>query len=79
MKGLFYRIEGRAEILNLGKSGKKVITSSSWMTLVVKNLPEDAGDARNSDLIPALGRSPRVGNGNLIQCSCLENLMDGGA
>ena len=61
MKGLFYRIEGRAEILNLGNSGKKVITSSSWVALVVKNLPADAGDARDSALIPALGsRSPGV-------------------
>ena len=49
------------------------------MALVVKNLPVDAGDARNSGSIPALGRSPGVGNDNLIQCSCLENLMDRGA
>ena len=25
------------------------------------------------------GRSPGVGNGNLLQCSCLENSMDRGA
>ena len=30
-------------------------------------------------LIPGLGRSPQVGNGNLFQCSCLENSMDRGA
>ena len=30
-------------------------------------------------LIPGLGRSPGEGNGNLLQYSCLENLMDGGA
>ena len=29
--------------------------------------------------IPGLGRSPREGNGNPLQCSCLENPMDGGA
>ena len=29
-------------------------------------------------LIPGLGRSPGVGNGNLLQCSCLENDMDRG-
>ena len=28
--------------------------------------------------IPGSGRSPRVGNGNLLQYSCLENSMDGG-
>ena len=27
--------------------------------------------------IPGLGRSPGEGNGNLLQYSCLENLMDG--
>ena len=30
-------------------------------------------------LIPGLGRSPGEGNGNPLQCSCLENPMDGGA
>ena len=29
--------------------------------------------------IPGLGRSPRVGNGNLLQYTCLENSMDRGA
>ena len=26
--------------------------------------------------IPELGRSPGEGNGNPLQCSCLENLID---
>ena len=30
-------------------------------------------------LIPGLGRSPGEGNGNPLQYSCLENLMDGRA
>ena len=29
--------------------------------------------------VPRLGRSPGKGNGNPLQYSCLENLMDGGA
>ena len=29
--------------------------------------------------IPGSGRSPGEGNGNPLQCSCLENLMDRGA
>ena len=29
--------------------------------------------------IPGLGRSPGEGNGNPLQCSCLENPRDGGA
>ena len=47
--------------------------------LVVKNLPASAGDARDVGLIPELGRSPGVGNGNPLQYSCLENFMDRGA
>ena len=43
---------------------------------VVKNLPANAGDA---GLIPGLGRCPGGANGNPLQCSCLENPMDGGA
>ena len=30
-------------------------------------------------MIPELGRSPGEGNGNPLQCSCLENSMDRGA
>ena len=43
---------------------------------VVENPPANAGDA---GLIPRLGRSPDKGNGNLLQYSCLGNLMDKGA
>ena len=46
---------------------------------VVKNLPANAGDIGDSGLIPGLGRSPREGNGNPLQYSCLENSMDRGA
>ena len=34
---------------------------------------------RVASLIPRLGRSPGVGNGTLLQDSCLENSMDRGA
>ena len=46
---------------------------------VVKNLPANAGDARDTGSIPGSGRSPGGGNGNPIQYSCLENSMDRGA
>ena len=45
---------------------------------MVKNPPANAGDARDMDLIPGLGTSPGVGNGNLLQYSCLENCTDRG-
>ena len=47
--------------------------------LVVKNPPANAGDARDPGLIHGFGRSPGVGNGNLLQYSCLENSIDRGA
>ena len=47
--------------------------------LVVKNPPAKTGDPRDTGLIPGLGRSPGVGNGNLLEYSYLENLMDRGA
>ena len=43
---------------------------------VVKKLP---ANARDVGLIPGSGRSPWVGNGNLLQYSCLGNPMDRGA
>ena len=38
-----------------------------------------AGDTVDVGLIPGLGQSPGVGNGNPLQYSCLENPMDRGA
>ena len=46
--------------------------------LVVKNLPANAGDIRDSGSIPGSGRSPGGGNGNPLQYSCLENPMNRG-
>ena len=51
----------------------------SQVVLVVKNPSANKGDAWVAVLIPWSGRSPGVGNGNLLQYSCLENSMDRGA
>ena len=40
---------------------------------MVKDLPANAGDL---GLIPGLGRSPAVANGNPFQDACLENPMN---
>ena len=48
------------------------------IALVVKILPANAGDARDSSSIPGWGRSPGEGKGNPLQYSCLENSMDRG-
>ena len=44
-----------------------------------KNLPANAGYARDMGLMPGLGRSFGVGNGTLLQYSCLEDFVDGRA
>jgi len=46
---------------------------ASQVALLVKNLPANAGDARDTGSIPGSERSPGVGNGNLLQYSCLDN------
>ena len=52
---------------------------ASQVALVVKNLPANARDQRDADLIPGLGRSPGGGHGSPLQYSCLENPMGRGA
>ena len=39
---------------------------------MLKNLPVSVGDARDVGSIPGSERSPGVGNGNLLQYSCLD-------
>ena len=48
------------------------------VVLVVKNPPDNAGDARGMGSIPGSGRSPGGGRGNPLQYSCLENPTDRG-
>ena len=45
---------------------------------MVKNLPANAGDARDMRLIPGFEGYPGVGNGNPLQYSFLENSIDRG-
>ena len=57
-------------------------SSSSSMrytaSLVAQLVKKSACNAGDPDLIPGLGRFPGEGNGNPLQCSCLENPKDGG-
>ena len=52
---------------------------ASQVVPVVKNPPADAGDTRDSGLIPGSGRSDGVGNGDALQYSYLEDSVDRGA
>ena len=58
------------------KKKKHIQSWASQGTLVVRNLPADAGDEGS---IPGAGRSPGEGSDSPLQCSCLENPMDRGA
>ena len=44
----------------------------------VKDPPVNAGDTRDTASIPGWGRSPRVGNSNPLQYSCLEKSRNRG-
>ena len=45
---------------------------------MVKSLSANAGDLRDARLISGSGRSPRGGQGNPLQYSCLEDPMNPG-
>ena len=49
---------------------------ASQVAIVVKNLPANEGNARDTSLLPGLGRSLEGGNGNPCQYPWLENPMD---
>ena len=52
---------------------------ASQVALVVNNLSTNAGDKRESGLIPGSERSPGGGHGNSLYYSCLENPTNRGA
>ena len=66
-----HQARGQARIMDY-----QVIFRDSQVVLVVKNLLAIEDDMGS---IPDLGRSPRAGNGNLVQYSCLEISMGSGA
>ena len=52
--------------------------SASWVVLVVKNPPANAGHIRDTDLILGSEGFPGGGHGNPLQHSCPEYPMDRG-
>ena len=57
---------------------KKKFFFFKWASLVAQ-IKAPAWNVGDPGSIPELGRSPGEGNGNPLQYSCLENLMEGGA
>ena len=53
--------------------------SPPQLVLVVKNLPANAGDGRDTSCIPGWRRAPGGEHNNTLQYSCLEYPMDRGA
>ena len=51
----------------------------SQVALVGKNPPANAGDVRDTGLIPGSGRSPEAVHDNPLQYFCPENLLHKGA
>jgi len=49
---------------------------ASQVVLVVRNPPTNAGDLRDTGLIPGSGRSPGGGHDNPLQYFCLKNPKD---
>ena len=56
-----------------------VLGWASLVVLVAKNLPANAGDAKDVGLIPGSGRSPAGGHGQPLQYSSLEKPVGSGA
>ena len=54
-------------------------SQATKVALVVRNLPANAGDARDPGSTSVSGRSPGGGHGSPLQYFCLENPMDRGA
>ena len=50
-----------------------------WQMQIGSEVKVSACSTGDLGSIPGLRRSPGEGNGNPLQYSCLENLMDGGA
>ena len=74
------------DITNLGLESEIIVKIISLVlpfrasqTLGVKNSLANAGDIRDTDLIPGLGRSPGGGHSHPLQYSCLENALDRGS
>ena len=85
LAGLTFLLVENAWVLSLGAGP----AGTSYVMLLGRNVRPSwlsgkestcqCGVARDAGLISGLGRSLGVGNGNPLQCSCLENSMDRGA
>ena len=71
--------KSRTRLSNFTSLQFSLLLGAAHAALVVKNQPANAEESGDAGSIPGLGRSPREGNGNSLQYSCLRNSMDRGA
>jgi len=69
-------MESQSWMIEHTPRNRNMIRGASQVAPVIKNPPANAGDTEDVGLIPGSMRSPRGGNGNSFQYSCLENPMD---
>ena len=76
----FSRGSSRSNAGTIQRSNARLLhcTWASQVALGVKNLPASEGYASDAGSIPRSWRSPREGNGNPLQYSCLKISMDRG-
>ena len=58
-KGMFFR-----DATSLSQLSIALYKKQAMVAQMVKNMPANAGDIRDTDSIPGSGRSPGEGNGN---------------
>ena len=77
---MIYRtLERKEKMCTISSSQRVIFQTSVPGGLIVNNPPAITGNTRGSGSIPESERSPGGGHSNLLQYSCLENPMDGGA
>ena len=69
-------LSNAADVDSIPGWGTKIPHDSAKTSLVAQMVKASAYNAGDWGSIPGLGRSPGEGNGNPLQYSCLENLMD---
>ena len=76
-------LDGITDSMDMGLGGlQELVMAKEIFMLAYTGGSEGKASACNAadpGSIPGLGRSPREGNGNPLQYSCLENPMDRGA
>ena len=75
-EGIPDRMKSQNRVMNMN-SRRQI--NKIWNTYGDSEDKASACNAGDQGSIPGLGRSPGEGNGNPLQCSCLENPMDRGA